>query len=572
MIITCENCHTSYNLDDSLLDPAGSRVRCTNCGHVFLVQPPPEVQPPADDEPVDALGEGTSDRTFEAPAPVGTESSEFDFQPPDTPERDERDALALDLDLDLDFGEPEHGVAARTDDLEELELDLNLDPDPVVDSGAKEAVQAAPSDEIVLPDELVLEDIEKLLQIQEAPGAVEKAPAAVGQTDVLEGLDLNLEQPEEAGQGREAGSQDSDLNLDLDLNLEEAGTRVEAPVAGSQDLDLDLDLNLEEIEGLPEMGSGGEGELELRLEPLGTEPMQMETEVFEEKGIDLGDIDQMLHGDEDAMESEKTSEQVEETAVEMPPIPIGQETAEIAANLMRTGEPEAEVDVYGEETGAPRDSTSDAEIASLGHAYTLRASTEVDGQTTLTAETEPITAPEAVAAPAGRSLGWLWVVLVLLGLAGGGVYWAQRQGVDLAFLSRLVGKQAVDEAGNMKISTLAIDSRFVDNTTAGRLFVISGKVRNDYDHPRSRIQIKGSLLAKGKKLVGSEMVFCGNVLTDLDLNRLDVIEIKKRLALDSGTDNSNLDVAPGGLVPFMVVFSNLPSDLEEFTIEVVSSR
>ena len=133
--------------------------------------------------------------------------------------------------------------------------------------------------------------------------------------------------------------------------------------------------------------------------------------------------------------------------------------------------------------------------------------------------------------------------------------------------------EAADEAGNLKITTLAIKSRFADNTTAGRLFVINGKARNDYNHPRSQIRIKSNLFAKGKQMVGSETVFCGKVLTNLDLNRMAIAEIQQQLrAPNTGASNSNIDVPPGGIVPFMVVFSNLPSDLDEFTIEVVSSR
>lgn len=40
MIISCENCSTSFKLDDSLLKSTGSKVRCSNCKNIFLVYPP----------------------------------------------------------------------------------------------------------------------------------------------------------------------------------------------------------------------------------------------------------------------------------------------------------------------------------------------------------------------------------------------------------------------------------------------------------------------------------------------------------------------------------------------------
>ena len=47
--------------------------------------------------------------------------------------------------------------------------------------------------------------------------------------------------------------------------------------------------------------------------------------------------------------------------------------------------------------------------------------------------------------------------------------------------------------------------------------------------------------------------------------------INKRLNNRFGDKKSNMNVAPGKTLPFMVVFSNLPDNLEEFTVEVVGS-
>ncbi|TVR00038.1 MAG: DUF3426 domain-containing protein [Desulfovibrionales bacterium] len=39
MLIQCPNCDTKYNLDEAVLAPDGSKVRCIRCGHVFFVAP-----------------------------------------------------------------------------------------------------------------------------------------------------------------------------------------------------------------------------------------------------------------------------------------------------------------------------------------------------------------------------------------------------------------------------------------------------------------------------------------------------------------------------------------------------
>ncbi|MGD9278293.1 MAG: DUF3426 domain-containing protein, partial [Desulfobacterales bacterium] len=131
--------------------------------------------------------------------------------------------------------------------------------------------------------------------------------------------------------------------------------------------------------------------------------------------------------------------------------------------------------------------------------------------------------------------------------------------------------QISDPAGNLKIDTLNIDSSFVKNVKAGKLFMITGKIKNGYSDVRSYIKVTGKLYAKGKILVQKETVFCGNVLSDIELSNLELPAIKKRLSNRLGDNNSNIKVKPGQELPFMIVFGNLPGDLEEFAIEAEGS-
>ena len=65
--------------------------------------------------------------------------------------------------------------------------------------------------------------------------------------------------------------------------------------------------------------------------------------------------------------------------------------------------------------------------------------------------------------------------------------------------------------------------------------------------------------------------FCGNVLSDIELSNLEVAVIKKRLSNRLGDNQSNMRVKPGQELPFMIVFANLPRNLEEFAIEAEGS-
>ena len=75
----------------------------------------------------------------------------------------------------------------------------------------------------------------------------------------------------------------------------------------------------------------------------------------------------------------------------------------------------------------------------------------------------------------------------------------------------------------------------------------------------------------GKVPVHEELIYCGNVMSDLELANLEWDKIEARLANRLGDNRSNVKIEPGKSIPFMVVFSGLPDDLEEFTIEVTGS-
>jgi predicted Zn finger-like uncharacterized protein len=51
MVIECTECHTRFKLADDKVKPAGTRVRCSKCKHIFTVVPPePAPQPPGEEE------------------------------------------------------------------------------------------------------------------------------------------------------------------------------------------------------------------------------------------------------------------------------------------------------------------------------------------------------------------------------------------------------------------------------------------------------------------------------------------------------------------------------------------
>lgn len=66
MIVTCEECSTSFQLDEARIPPGGARVRCSRCKHAFFLPNPNEGAPQA----VHAIAEEAAvDATAGTPAP-----------------------------------------------------------------------------------------------------------------------------------------------------------------------------------------------------------------------------------------------------------------------------------------------------------------------------------------------------------------------------------------------------------------------------------------------------------------------------------------------------------------------
>ncbi|MCR9097556.1 MAG: zinc-ribbon domain-containing protein [bacterium] len=141
MIVTCEECTTSFQLDEARIPPGGARVRCSRCKHAFFLPSPNESAPDpvhsiaeeaaADaaagtPEPSQDLNEDTWDglggdpvETGDAASSAMTDPAESRAEPASPPEVDEEEDWQFseevrvegDDDLEDDFGEDFSGEA-----------------------------------------------------------------------------------------------------------------------------------------------------------------------------------------------------------------------------------------------------------------------------------------------------------------------------------------------------------------------------------------------------------------------------------------------------------------------------
>ena len=112
-----------------------------------------------------------------------------------------------------------------------------------------------------------------------------------------------------------------------------------------------------------------------------------------------------------------------------------------------------------------------------------------------------------------------------------------------------------------------VTSRFLVNKASGTLFVIKGDVINQSAVSCKNITLKGTLITKEKKKAQSSAVLCGNILVEERLKTMDIKAINTLLT-NSTSNSEKLMVAPGKTIPFLLVFADLPENLETFTVSV----
>jgi hypothetical protein len=418
--------------------------------------------------------------------------------------------------------------------VEEVGEDLELDFE--VDEGAAEtaAVESAET-----PDQLAMPDLEKMLESDETPTA--------------------------------EGTQEVDLDLDFDLETEgavEASTSPKEQTPSDDAEFLDIEKMLEESEDTASAGPSAEEPLELDLEAVMDEAAQPKEPELE-LNLDLGN---------DMVETES------------------------ALDISESGEDDLEFNLLGSDEETLQFGATQAGVTQIDEGLTADSNLDASDDDFASddfAETHDVGADTdildqpgaAVSAPVrkGRTRKPILVALLLLLLCLVGYIVTQSLGikipyvsdinipylsdVKIPYLSGLMKSESQDVVGNLKITPMGttITHKFIENTSAGDIFVIAGQVRNEYDHPRSFIKITGKLYRKGKALVKTATVYGGNMLNDSDLARLDMPAINKRLQNRFGDNRSNIKVKTGKTIPFLIVFGKLPANLDEYTVEVSGS-
>jgi predicted Zn finger-like uncharacterized protein len=131
-------------------------------------------------------------------------------------------------------------------------------------------------------------------------------------------------------------------------------------------------------------------------------------------------------------------------------------------------------------------------------------------------------------------------------------------------------KKPEDTSKNLAL--IGVRQYMVDNTKVGNLFVIEGKVKNNFTTPKEYIKIEASLFDDKGATLATKQIVAGNTVSYFQLQSLGNEELETALTSQVGILTNNVGVRPGGEVPFMIVFYNPAESLQEFGVKVVEAK
>jgi predicted Zn finger-like uncharacterized protein len=487
------------------------------------------------------------------------------------------ETATLDLsDLDLESDNISAAETVSGDDSADLDLALDLESETIAGNAEN------------ISDELDLSDLEEI--IDSDPGEpADIAPKALG-------LDLenNDDQETQAADTSAAAEDDDQLDFsDLESMLqsgEPPEASAEVDDADEPDLQFDIDEPVADADDTPASGDADQQGSLLDIEKMLEEnedtadedldaPLEMDTALEdvseEEDELELDfDLESELQEKEDLLDGSATADEL------------------LESNLLTSDDTDTsdEADLEGVDFEAEEFQGGAVTTDEFATDELLETSDTYNRSDAPPARGDTPSAPAAMM-PKSRSKKPVLVALLLLFLAGGILIVPNMLGIKIPYISDIkipylsdldiripylsdkLNPKEKDVAGNLKIIPLGgtINARFVSDSHGNQRFVIHGKIKNGYDHPRSFIKITGKIYQRGGKLAKTETVYCGNVLSDSELTGMNILAINKRLHNRFGDKKSNLKVKTGKSIPFMIVFDKLPQNLDEYTVEVDGS-
>jgi len=171
----------------------------------------------------------------------------------------------------------------------------------------------------------------------------------------------------------------------------------------------------------------------------------------------------------------------------------------------------------------------------------------------------------------------VFLLMVLLGGAGY-LYFPQLMALKEKFFpsaAKLSSGKVQSKNVEEKVKNIALENvkqYFVKNSRIGELFVIEGEAVNNFKQTKELIKLRAKILDKNGKVAAQKDFLAGNTASLFQLQMMTKDELENLLNSKVGILTNNTFVKPGGRVPFMVVFYDLPPNVQEFSLQVIDVK
>ncbi|GEM_PF-476303 len=544
MIIICKECSTKFNLDDSLLKETGSQVRCSVCKNIFTAYPSQD-----------------SGATGAAPAPSAPQSY-FDseeelgssslggFQKASS-EPDDDDGLELDVEEE----EMEAEGLELGDGGEEFD-DAGIDmgqtgPGPGLGEG------------INFDEDMDTDGVPGM----EFDGDNSLDELDLGTTDI----NINIDQGQDIE--LDAVSDMQTIPKDPEADLPELGEELETDDTAAQegsDLDeeFEFEFELDEEEGFELEEEAEEEEIKLDISSPETEDpaeTKKDSAAEPEEDFELSIYDDDLDSDSGAALLDDDKDDITLLDSDMDEQTDTEEYASMELEI-----DESEDDDYDE-----FEDDEEYEIEEFDDDQEYEDDDIIDEE--YEDDEEFGKKEKKPKKKSGALLKILLLILLLLCIGLGGFKltdgFTNFSRLNISSVKNLFNFSSMGDVPEWtRIDEIALSGSYVTNESSGKLFIITGSVINQSKLPLNNIEVVGTLIAKGGVVAKKKKVYCGNILSKEQLKTLNMGAINRILLRENGDQGKNLNIKPNQSVPFMIVFSNLPDELDNYGANVSSSK
>lgn len=203
--------------------------------------------------------------------------------------------------------------------------------------------------------------------------------------------------------------------------------------------------------------------------------------------------------------------------------------------------------------------------SSCKHVFSVSRPEKVDVMEAALVSQEVKSPPPSSRKPSSRRL--LLLLIPLLLIAGSIALWLY---VPWPFKPKPVQKST----GIEQLHLVETRGYFVENQTAGQLFVIQGRVRNEFPKPRRWIHLRAKIYTSDGETARQLDFYAGNILSSQQLQSMTLDKLVTFVQSQPATKNQAQVIGPRQEVSFTVPFGDLPelTRLSDYSVEILASQ